>query len=114
MRIDSYTFGTIVIDGKTYTSDVIIYHDEVDASWWRNESHRLQASDIRKALDAQPDILIIGTGYAGVMSVPREVASFIAAQGIDVRIEKTTRAVELYNSLGETKHYVIAALHITC
>jgi len=32
MKIDSYSFGRIVIDGQVYTSDVIIYPDRVDAS----------------------------------------------------------------------------------
>ena len=31
--IESYKFGEIVIDGTTYTSDVIIYPDNVDDKW---------------------------------------------------------------------------------
>jgi len=48
MKIDQYAFGKIVIDGKTYTSDVIIYPEKVDASWWRKEGHRLQPADLEK------------------------------------------------------------------
>jgi len=33
MHISDYRFGRIVIDGKTYTSDVIVYPDRVDPSW---------------------------------------------------------------------------------
>jgi len=114
MKIDSYKFGTIVINGQEYTSDVIIYHDRVDDSWWRNEEHRLIPSDIPDVMNAQPDILIIGTGYAGVLKVPKEIAGHIASHGIEVMIEKTPRAVELYNSFLGTKKYAIAALHLTC
>ena len=114
MKIDSYKFGHIVIEGKEYTSDVIIYHNWVDASWMRLEDHRLQPEDITDALNAQPDILIIGTGYAGVLMVPKEIATYIESHTIDVRIEKTGKAVELYNSLLGTNKYAIAALHITC
>ena len=114
MKIESYKFGHIVIDGQEYTSDVIIYHDRVDATWWRKEDHRLHPSDLTEVLNAQPDVLVIGTGYAGVLSVPKEIAAHIASQGIEVKVERTSKAVELFNSLVGTKKYVIAALHITC
>jgi len=114
MKIDSYKFGHIVIKGQEYTSDVIIYHDRVGAGWVREEEHRLHPVDITDILNAQPDILIIGTGYAGVLTVPKELIAHIAAQRIEVNVEKTPAAVELYNSLLGQKHYVIAALHITC
>jgi len=113
MKIDSYSFGRIVINKKTYTSDVIIYPGRVDASWWRKEGHLLQFADVAEALQAKPDVLVIGTGYAGVMRVPRETVDRIAAQGIEVMVERTSKAVELYNDLQGAKT-VIAALHITC
>jgi hypothetical protein len=113
MKIDSYAFGRIVIDGKTYTSDVIIYPGKVNASWWRKEGHVLHLADLGEALRAKPDVLIIGTGYAGVMRVPRETIDPIAVQGIEVKVERTSKAVWLYNEL-QGSRTVIAALHITC
>jgi len=114
MTIDSYKYGQIVVNGTAYTSDIIVYHDRVDKVLSRHEEHRLIPADITDALNAQPDVLIIGTGYAGVLIVPKEMAAHIAAQGIEVIIEKTSKAVELYNSLLSTKKYAIAALHIAC
>lgn len=113
MKIDSYSFGRIVINGETFTSDVIIYPGRVDAAWWRKEGHLLQAEDLAKALRSRPGVLVIGTGHDGVMRVPRETVERIAALGIDVKVERTTRAVEIYNEL-ERAGNVIAALHLTC
>ncbi len=113
MKIDSYSFGRIVIDGKTYTSDVIIYPGRVDASWWRKEGHLLQLADLVEALQAKPDVLIIGTGYSGVMRVPKETVDGIVRRGVEVTAERTSKAVEEYNEL-RGKKTVIAALHITC
>jgi hypothetical protein len=113
MKIDSYSFGRIVINGKTYTSDVIIYPARVDDSWWRKEGHLLRFADLSELLQAKPDVLVIGTGYAGVMRVPRETIDLITAQGIEVKVERTSNAVALYNALQNGK-MVIAALHITC
>jgi hypothetical protein len=114
MKIDSYSFGHIVINGKAYTSDVIIYGDRVDASWWRKEGHRLLPEDIADVLNARPDILIIGTGYAGVMTVPKMTREQIASHGIDVKVERTGTAVDLFNAFQGQKKMVVAALHITC
>jgi hypothetical protein len=114
MKIDSYAFGKIVINGKAYSSDVIIYDDRVDSSWWRKEGHSLYPEDIAEVLNARPDILIIGTGYAGVMSVPKKTLAHIESRGIEVKVARTSKAVELYNSLQGKKKTVIAAFHITC
>ncbi len=113
MKIDSYSFGRIVINGTTYTSDVIIYPGRVEASWWRKEGHLLQPEDLTEALRAKPEVLIIGTGYSGVMQVPRETADALAARGIEVKVERTSKAVEVYNA-PQGKKIVIAALHLTC
>ncbi len=113
MRIDSYTFGQLTVQGKTYTSDVIIYPESVHASWWRKEGHTLQIIDVKEALDRKPDILIIGTGYAGILSVPEAVRKSILSEGIELHVEKTGKAVELFNAL-QGKAVTIAALHLTC
>jgi hypothetical protein len=113
MKIDHYSFGSIIINGKTYTSDVIIYPDSVDSSWWRKEGHYLQPVDLDKAVSAKPDLLIIGTGYSGVMVVPEETILFIKSKDIEVLVERTEKAAELYNTLSKDRQ-VVAALHLTC
>lgn len=113
MHIDHYSFGKIVINTRTYTSDVIVYPDRVDASWWRKEGHYLQKPDLNDIVDARPDILIVGTGSYGVMKVPEDTIKFIESQGIEIHIEKTGNAVALFNRQSEDKK-VIGAFHLTC
>ena len=36
--IESYDFGRIVIDGRKFASDVIIFLDRVDGNWWRKDT----------------------------------------------------------------------------
>jgi len=114
MKIDLYAFGKIVIDGKAYTSDVIIYPENVDASWWRKEGHRLQPADLETVIRKKPDILIIGTGKLGAMEVPEETLSFLRSQGIDVRVAPTEKAVEIFKSSHGENKKIVAALHLTC
>jgi hypothetical protein len=113
MQIDDYSFGKIIIDGKTYTSDLIIYRDKVDSAWWRQEGHVLQKADLKDILAAKPDILIVGTGNMGVMKVPESTLQFLESHHITVHVEKTGRAIELYNSQPAGKK-VIGAFHLTC
>ncbi len=113
MKIEHYSFGKITIDGKTYTSDVIIYPGKVDSSWWRKEGHYLQVVDLVDVINAKPEVLIIGTGYSGVMVVPKETVSHLESKGIEVHVARSEKAVEIFNKLQKEK-LVIAALHLTC
>lgn len=120
MKIEHYSFGSITIDGKGYTSDVIIYPERVDSSWWRKEWHNLQIEDIKDVVKAQPNILVIGSGASGVMRVPKEIVTHLESKGIKVYAARTGEAVDLFNKLqsktGENgkAEVVIAALHLTC
>lgn len=113
MKINHYSWGKIVIDGNTYTSDVIIYPDWVDSSWWRKEGHNLHVEDLKGVISASPESVIIGNGVLGVMKVPKETIEHLESKGIQVHIERTGKAVELYDRLQKEKK-VIAALHLTC
>ena len=113
MKIESFTFGSITIEGKTYTGVVIVYPDRVEESWSREEEHRPQIREFTDIVNAEPDILIIGTGYAGVLSIPDQIRNYLTSKGIEVRVEKTRQAIEMFNEL-RNKEKVVAVLHITC
>jgi hypothetical protein len=113
LKIESFTFGSITIEGKNYTSDVVVYPDRVEASWIREEEHRPQIREFSDIVKFEPDILIIGTGYAGVLLIPDQIRNYLTSKGIEVRVEKTKQAIEMFNDLYE-REKVVAALHITC
>jgi hypothetical protein len=113
MHIDSYSFGNIIIDGKSYTSDLIIFPDHVQSSWWRLEGHLLQIDDLKEIIAARTQLLIVGTGYHGTMKVPGKTLEYLKSNGVHAYIEKTGEAVKLFNALSG-KRSVIVALHLTC
>lgn len=113
MIINSYSFGAIEVDGKSFTSDIIIYPDKIDDNWWRREGHNLVPEDIESILDYKPDVLVIGTGYSGVMQVSPEVRKEIVARGINLVVEKTEEATKIFNEISSKKR-VVAAFHLTC
>lgn len=111
--IESYRFGLIIIDGKEYSSDVIIYPDHVNSHWWRREGHRLVPEDIPEIIKQKPEILVVGTGEPGLMKVPPPTAQYIKAKGIRLIVEKTRKAWRTYNDLSKSSR-VIAVFHLTC
>lgn len=113
MMIDSYSFGRIVIDGRTYNSDVIVHGDGVEANWYRKEGHSLCVQDLGRILPLKPSILIIGTGHSGAMDVPQETLQFVESKGIQVVVLQTKEACKRFNELAKS-HRVVAALHLTC
>ncbi|MFB0544205.1 MAG: Mth938-like domain-containing protein [Asgard group archaeon] len=111
--IESYGFGKIVIDAKTYTKDVIIFPDRVKDNWWRKEGHRLAKEDIEEVIREKPEVLVVGTGYYNKMSVPKETWEYIESHGIELKVAETGEARKLFNELSDKKK-VVAALHLTC
>jgi hypothetical protein len=87
--VDSYHFGEIVIDGKKYTSDVIIYPDRVGDQWWRKEGHQLQKEDLEESLATNPDVIVVGTGDPGMLQVLPETEKLISSKGIELIVEPT-------------------------
>lgn len=112
-HIESYSFGKVTIDGKTYTSDVIILPGGVRSGWWRKEGHNLGAEDLQEVVSAKPAALVVGTGNMGLMQVPQATLDYLAGQGIRVEVMPTAEACKRYNELAKTEQ-VAAALHLTC
>jgi hypothetical protein len=113
--IDAYEAGRwIRIDGRTYHSDLKIIGDEVRAGWWRKAGHRLYPSDISDILEGRPDVLVVGTGYAGMMQVPDATREALESRGIRLQAEKTDSAVRVFNRLRKAGRRVAGAFHLTC
>ena len=66
-KIESYRFGQIVIDGRTYHKDVIITPRGILPNWWRAQGHSLSIADLAAVLENPPQVLVIGQGAFGRM-----------------------------------------------
>lgn len=111
--IESYHFGQITINGNKYSRDVIIFPDHVEDGWWRREGHRLSLEDLQEVFEVKPEVLVIGTGYSGLMKVPQDVRDYVTTKNIELVVENTRRACQTYNRLCQSKK-VLAAFHLTC
>jgi len=111
--IDFYHFGQIVINGKRYSSDVIVFPDRVRDNWERKIGHQLCLEDITGAIAENPELLVVGTGASGLMRVLPEVHEEVDTRKIKLIAEATDKAWHTYNQFCHSQK-VVAALHLTC
>lgn len=112
MKIESYSFGRIRIEGRDYDSDVLVFPGRV--RWWRREGHSLCLEDLEEVLADPPQVLVVGTGYYGNLRVPEETRAALAARGIELRVATTGEALAELERLQRQAARVVAALHLTC
>lgn len=111
--IESYDFGAMVVDGMMCTDDLILLPDRIKSSWWRKEGHKLALEDIGDVLREDIEVLVIGTGFFGLMKVSSEVSQAVQSKGIVLRIEKTKQAAQIFNEFAVHKK-TAGAFHLTC
>ncbi|MBW8038895.1 MAG: hypothetical protein FVQ85_02720 [Planctomycetes bacterium] len=114
MHIDSYQFGKIVIDGQSYTSDLIVLGDSVQADWWRKQGHSLTVEDLQTILKVKPSILVVGCGASGQMEVPDQTRQILKQHNIQIETFDSYKAVQKFNEFSEAGVNVAAAIHLTC
>ncbi|MEM2901594.1 MAG: MTH938/NDUFAF3 family protein [Candidatus Bathyarchaeia archaeon] len=114
--IDRYEFGLMVVSGRRYGGDLILYRDMVvDDRWWRREGHRLNVEDLRDALERwRPKVLIVGTGYYGLMEIPVEAMEYLESRGVSLIAANTEKACSIYNEKLKLNEEVMGAFHLTC
>jgi hypothetical protein len=113
MHIDSYEFGVVVIDGRSYRTDLLIWPGRIKHDWWRQEAHLLQLPDVAEALAAAPQVLVVGIGAHSRMELAPELVSYLRERGIELVARPTGEACQRLNEL-DGKVPLAAALHLTC
>ncbi|AOY90454.1 hypothetical protein BKK79_00380 [Cupriavidus sp. USMAA2-4] len=115
MRLESFSFGTIRIDGVTYDHDVIIDHGKVRKRR-KGPSKPFREAFGHTPLSIQEDIpwncskLVVGTG-AGALPVMDEVKREAKRRHVELVIQPTADAIE---TLQANPKGANAILHLTC
>ena len=115
--IKSFKFGEMVISDTTrdlvFNDDVFVIGTRVE-KWIRDSSHNVILKDVEKAVEEKPEVIVIGTGETGLMSVSEEVKDFIASKSIQLIVHRTNDAVDEFNRLLGMGKKVVGLFHLTC
>ena len=116
MQIDSFSFGSVRIDGHTYRHDVVIDRGQVRERR-KGASKRHRESYGHTPLSAEEEIpwscrrLVIGTGAAGALPVMKAVRAEARRRHVELVTVPTEQAIDLL--AGDAKD-TNAILHVTC
>ena len=116
MRFESFSFGSIHIDGEGYDYDVVIDHGEVRKRK-KKASKRFREEFGHTPLSVEEPIpwkckrLVIGTGANGAMPVMKEVVQEAERRKVELLVFPTEKAIEFLNQHAQDTN---AILHITC
>lgn len=112
--IKEYHFGLIVINEKNYNNDVEVRWTGDVLKWWRGKGHIIDIEDLKRVIEQNPEIIIIGTGESGMAKITEEAQKEIHLKGIKLVIDKTKEAIKSFNLLKEKKRKIIGLFHLTC
>lgn len=118
MEIESTTFGTITIDGKTYAHDVIIRlsGDVVKrkkklSKKYYGTSHVVSKEEAKFIFEKGCEQIILGSGQEGNVQLSPEAEAYFAKKGCKVLLQPTPEAIHVFNSSHAKK---IGLFHVTC
>lgn len=118
-HINSTNFGSITIDGKKY-KQVLIVGDSVKEREYNRlkstigTSHKIGDWEKEELLSNSPDLIIVGTGQSGVLTVDSDLKETAKRNGIKLIEKLTPKAIKIYNEKHEAGKKVNALFHTTC
>lgn len=112
--IDLFGFGSMAIDGRKYTSDLIIFPDgHVRDGWWRSRGHVLTRTDVHTLVEAGSEMIIAGTGIYGRMQPEPGLEKTLGKLGIEFMAGPNDQAVTWFNNRVLTTK-MGACFHLSC
>ena len=113
--IEKTTFGSMTINGRVYTTDLMIFPDgSIVDQWWRAKGHRLALADIAVLVDQGPALIIAGMGIYGRMKSEKGLQEVLANNGIELITAWTKAAADHFNMVVSQQSNVAACFHLTC
>lgn len=108
--IQSVSGGAIRVGGETYTHAIALTPDAVLSRWQAKPVASLEAADFSPLLEAEPEIVLLGTGKHQQFP-PRELMFAFARRGIGLETMQTAAAARTFNVLSSEGRRVTAVLY---
>jgi len=120
MKIDSTEFGSITINGTTYSHDVLIHmsgevvkRKKKLSRKYYGTSHIISREEAEFIYEKGCDTLVLGAGQYGNVTLSPEAAEFFRQHDCQVILLPTPDAIKTYNTT-RGKARTIGLFHVTC
>jgi len=117
-KIDKLSFGSIIIEGKKYRRDVLIFADGTvkkrKGGFLMFGSHNIKKEEIEELTQGEPETIVIGTGTDGKAYLVPDVESWAKERSLSLIVQPSHEAVAKLNKFREQERKVAALIHITC
>ena len=119
VKISKITWGKIIVNGIEYNQILIIGSNIEEREYDRlkslfGTSHKIGDWEIEKLFSGSPEIILIGTGWDGVLEVHDKIIKQADKLNIKLEILKSEEAISKYNELAKDRKRVNALIHTTC
>ena len=118
VKVNNFSFGSIVIDNEKYSRDVLIFADgEVEqrqGGIWMFGSHNIKQQEIERLLKGEPEVVIVGTGTNNKAHLSQEAENWVKEKKLELTALPSCEAVTRLNELVDQGKKVAAIIHITC
>jgi hypothetical protein len=111
VKINSFRFGSLTINNKTYDTDMVVSWDGELIP--RESSHTFSKEELIDMLIKGPEVILIGTGTAGCVKIDKKAEDLAKKSNVEIVVKNTADAVNEFNIKSKSKK-VVAMLHITC
>lgn len=95
--IESISMGKMLFKGKVSRSDTIVYSDKMNTKWWIKSRNCIEICDLEEVYAAGPEVVVVGLGFMMPITISDEAVSDMKNRGIEVFVEKSEAAADLFN-----------------
>jgi len=120
-RITDLSWGNMIvsIDGETQEfKDCKIWPGGArEWRWGETGTHHnpgIQPADLAEILEHEVNVIVLSRGQLGRLNVSVETKELLRERGIPYRVEKTKRAIQVFNELTEQGKRTGGLFHSTC
>ncbi len=117
-KINSTSFGSITIGGKTFNHDILIrLNRQVEKRRKKlskklyGTSHKISLEEAKYIYEKGAEKLIMGTGQTGYVELSKKAEKYFRKKDCKVKLLPTPKAIKIWN---KSKGRVIAMFHVTC
>lgn len=118
-KIDKVSWGKVKVDGKEYHQVLIVGNEVLERESDKlhelfGTTHEIGKWEQEKLLSNQPEIILVASGWSGLLRVDDKFKKKAEDAGIELRLVLTPKVVGEYNRLVEERKKVNVLIHTTC